>query len=219
MDNAVALVQAYLHINGYFTVTEYPVVEAMKYHGYRTATDLDILAFRFPGAERLVPVKGRRQPTDVEVFAPDPALGALAEHADMIIGEVKEGCAELNQGATDPDVLRAVLTRFGCCSPEEVPQVVKALLQRGHTVTPCGHRIRMIAFGSVTEPRGDRKYEVISLGHVVSFLQDYIRQHWEVLRQAQFKDSTFGFLVMLEKARLGGGALLPSGMSIEKRRA
>jgi hypothetical protein len=25
MDNAVALVQAYLHVNGYFTVAEYPV--------------------------------------------------------------------------------------------------------------------------------------------------------------------------------------------------
>jgi len=25
MDNAVALVQAYLRVNGYFTVTEYPV--------------------------------------------------------------------------------------------------------------------------------------------------------------------------------------------------
>jgi hypothetical protein len=29
MDNAVALVRAYLHVNGYFTVTEYPVVEAV----------------------------------------------------------------------------------------------------------------------------------------------------------------------------------------------
>lgn len=28
MDTAVALVQAYLHVNGYFTVTEYPVLEA-----------------------------------------------------------------------------------------------------------------------------------------------------------------------------------------------
>ena len=27
MDNAVALVQAYLRVNGYFTVVEYPVLE------------------------------------------------------------------------------------------------------------------------------------------------------------------------------------------------
>lgn len=30
MDNAVALVQAYLHVNGYFTVAEYPVLEVLK---------------------------------------------------------------------------------------------------------------------------------------------------------------------------------------------
>ena len=218
MDNAVALVQAYLNLNGYFTVTEYPVIEAMKEH-YRVATDLDILALRFPGAERLVPTRGRKSTNGVEVFAPDPVLGDLSEHADMIIGEVKEGHAELNRGATDPNVLRAVLTRFGCCPVEEVPQAVKALLQRGSTITPCGHRVRMIAFGSVTGPRGNHKYEVISLGHVVSFLQDYIRQHWEVLRHAQFKDSTFGFLLTLEKARLGNGSLWPSSTSVEKEQA
>ena len=55
MDTAVALVETYLRINGYFTVTEYPVIEAVHYDGYRTITDLDILAFRFSGAGRLVP--------------------------------------------------------------------------------------------------------------------------------------------------------------------
>lgn len=34
MDTAVALVNAYLHINGYFTVTEYQVIES-HYHGAR----------------------------------------------------------------------------------------------------------------------------------------------------------------------------------------
>ena len=48
MDHAVALVEAYLRVNGYFTVSEYPVVEARRYGGFRTATDLDILAFASP---------------------------------------------------------------------------------------------------------------------------------------------------------------------------
>lgn len=43
MDTAVALVNAYLHINGYFTVTEYQVIES-HYNGARARTDLDILA-------------------------------------------------------------------------------------------------------------------------------------------------------------------------------
>ncbi len=53
MDNAVALVEAYLRMNGYSAVAEYPFVEAMRQRGHRVATDLDILAFRFPGAGRL----------------------------------------------------------------------------------------------------------------------------------------------------------------------
>jgi hypothetical protein len=40
MDNAVALVQAYLRVNGYFTVAEYPVLEATRDGGYRAATDV-----------------------------------------------------------------------------------------------------------------------------------------------------------------------------------
>jgi len=31
MDTAVALVQAYLNVNGYFTVVEYPVLEAFRH--------------------------------------------------------------------------------------------------------------------------------------------------------------------------------------------
>jgi len=49
MDNAVALVQAYLRINGYFTVAEFPILEGS--HGQlHEVTDLDMLAIRFPGA-------------------------------------------------------------------------------------------------------------------------------------------------------------------------
>lgn len=71
MDAAVGIVQAYLRVNGYLTVAEYPVLEAARAGGYRTATDLDILAIRFPRAGRLVAgvdLEGGR-------FEPDPALG------------------------------------------------------------------------------------------------------------------------------------------------
>ena len=47
MDTCVALVQAYLHVNGYFTVAEYPVLEAYRGNRARIVTDLDILACRF----------------------------------------------------------------------------------------------------------------------------------------------------------------------------
>ena len=52
MDTAVALVQSYLYMNGYFTVTEYPVLELMADGEYRTVTDVDVLAVHIPGAGR-----------------------------------------------------------------------------------------------------------------------------------------------------------------------
>jgi len=199
MDNAVALVQAYLRVNGYFTVAEYPVVEAMRPGGYRVATDLDILAFRFPRAGRLVP--GARREETV-IASPDPELAVRGDGADMLIGEVKEGRAELNAAATDPDVLRAALTRFGCCPPDQVAHFVDALMHKGQVLTPAGHRIRMVAFGSI-EPGGTHRFSVIRLGHVVQFLRQYLRDNWDVLHNAEFKDPAFGFLMTLEKAEHG----------------
>jgi hypothetical protein len=61
----------------------------------------------------------------------------------------------------------------------------------------------MVAFGALRGSSGSPKYEVISLGHIESFLHDYICQHWEVLHQAQFKDPVLRFLVMLEKGQRG----------------
>lgn len=202
MDNAVALVQTYLHVNGYFTVAEYPIIGSGRHGGYRTVTDLDILAFRFPGATRLVPrLHGRGDGGHRE--EPDPVLGTPADQADMLIGEVKEGRAQMNEAATDPVVLQAALARFGCCPSMNTRQVAETLLRKGQTVLPSGHRLRMVACGLVRPQEAHPVYVTIPMGHVVEFLQKYLRRHWEVLRHAQFKDPVFGFLATLEKARQG----------------
>ena len=52
MDSAVALVNAYLHVQGYFTVAEYPVIKRDKHESYSTVTEPRILAIRFPGHPR-----------------------------------------------------------------------------------------------------------------------------------------------------------------------
>jgi len=200
MDNAVALVQAYLQVNGYFTVTEYPVLEAAR-HGIETATDIDLMAFRFPGAGRLVPARtGAKEQWLTEV---DPALAAPADQVDMLIGEVKEGRAELNRAARDPTVLRVSLVRFGCCSASHVPEMVERLMHDGMADMPNGHRVRLVAFGSTVDPGGEQPYRSIALGHVLSFLDNYLQEHWSVLRHAQFKHPAFSLLVTLEKARRG----------------
>jgi len=198
MDSAVAIVNAYLQLNGYFTVTEYPIIEADS-HGARARTDIDILAMRFPGAGRLVS-KPQFGCTKVPILPPDIHLNCPPDKADMIIGEVKEGKAEFNERFWDPIVLRSALARFGCCSFEHAETTAEELLRRGHALTHSGHWVRLVAFGSSPDRPHAKHYEVISLGHVYDFLIEYIREHWDVVQAAEFKDPAFGFLVVLEKA-------------------
>lgn len=205
MDSAVSLVRAYLRVSGYFTITEFPVVEAMpRKPGYQEATDLDVLAFRFPDAARMIPGESRSRADDHPPFEPDPRLVPDASAPDMIIGEVKQGAAELNPSARRKEVLAAALARFGCCPVDGASETVQTLVREGSAVTPDGHRLRLVAFGSSVSAGGATTYEQIPLGHVLEYLQGYIRDHWPVLRHAHFKDSAFAFLVLQEKARRNG---------------
>jgi hypothetical protein len=125
MDTAVALVQSYLYMNGYFTVTEYPVLELMSDGEYRTVTDVDVLAVRIPGAGR--------DDNDVSgsFVSVDPDLDVDLKRIDLIIAEVKEGRAELNASARDPKVLRAALNRFGALGEERTSRVIAAYSTMG----------------------------------------------------------------------------------------
>ena len=201
MDNAVGLVQAYLRVNGYFTVSEYPILEGTRSGGFRTVTDLDILAFRFPGAGPHP--AGWRASHDGTLPLPDPALGIEAGQADMLVGEVKEGPAVLNAAATDPGVLHAALVRFGCSAPEDAHQAVTTLVREGRAPLPGGHCIRLVAFGATSEEGAVHKYRVIRLGHIVEFLRRYLREHWELVRHSEMKDAALGFMLLTEKALRG----------------
>jgi hypothetical protein len=205
MDSATALTRVYLHLNGYFTVTEYPVLELMARGGYRAATDIDILAYRLPQSGGLLPARDRRaRVADVQDFVPDPELGEFGSHPDLLIAEVKEGAAELNRGARTPAVLTAVLTRFACAPSSEQPHVVEALLRKGEATVSSGLRIRLLAFGSsIPVVASPGAYRRISLGHVIDFLQRHLREHWDLISQAQIHDPGFGFLATMEKARRG----------------
>ncbi|MBY0497545.1 MAG: hypothetical protein K2Y23_25350 [Cyanobacteria bacterium] len=194
MDIAVALVQAYLHVNGYFTVAEYPVMEASGVGPARSITDLDILAFRFAGAGHRVV---RRGGDESEVPRTDPLLRCPPDHPDMIVGEVKEGAARFNAAMRNPAVLGVALARFGCCSPEHVGHATQQLLSKGAAVMPSGHSIRMIAFGDT--PERQQPGIVISMRHVVEYVQTYLRDNWPVLRHTQIRDPALGLLALIEK--------------------
>lgn len=200
MDSAVALVQTYLRVNGYFTVCEYPIVELRG--GFQAATDMDVLAFRFPGAERVVPGEDERRRRRHARFQVDPVLHVPADHPDMIVGEVKEGTAEFNRAGRRPDVLAAALARFGCCSGDAAQTLADELVSSGRAETPQGHAVRLVAFGSAVGG-GHEPYLRVPLGHVTRFLEDWIEEHWAVMRHAQLKDPVLAFLVALAKARRG----------------
>ena len=157
MNSAVALVEAYLHANGYFTVTEYPIIEAMEGETFRVRTDIDIMAMRLPGARRLIPGRRSRGRTKRTVFEPDPTLRPTDDRVDLLIGEVKE------------------------CHAEDGP------------------RVRLVAVGSHGAPR--KSYDVITLGHILEFFHETIRQHWDIMQHAHFTHPGLGFLMMQEKAR------------------
>jgi hypothetical protein len=159
MDNAVALVQAYLRINGYFTVAEYPILETHGRNAVQMATDIDILAFRFPGAIRQVSGK---------------------------------------HSMRNPAILSVALARFGCCDPEHAERTARKLLGSGRAETPEGHLVRIVVFASGGAE--ERRFQVISLAHVTEFLRSYLREHWEVLHHAQFRDPVLSLLMTLEKA-------------------
>jgi hypothetical protein len=205
MDHAVALVQAYLQLNGYFTSAEYPIIAAAGRNGFRTLTDIDVLAFRFPaGLPSAEPVSShKRVPRGLDMSDIDPGLGVPPDSIDMVIGEVKEGRVGINSGARDPEILKAVISRLGDSNLDR-DSVVADLLAHGAATLPSGFVIRLIAFGSFPPGAPVPPCRIISLGHVLEFLQRYVRKHWNMLRHLQFKDPAFGFLMTLEKAKRGG---------------
>src|SRR5215218_3021977 len=145
MDHAVSLVQAYLQLNGYFTSAEHPIIVGAGRAGFRTITDVDILAFRFPSG---APVHAaRKNPQGLDVTEIDPGLGVSDASIDTIIGEVKEGRVGINSGIRDPAVLKAVISRFTTDS-EEHDRVVEELLNTGNSMLPSGYMIRLVAFGA-----------------------------------------------------------------------
>lgn len=204
VDHAVGLVQVYLRINGYFTVSEYPVIVPSTGGGYRSATDLDILAVRFPRAgHRGGEITAPGGVGSIEERIPDPVLGVSADHPDMLIGEVKEDRAELNRGAADLAVVEAALRRFGCCDQASADRVARELRRRGQATLPNGHPVRLVAFGSAEGDHPNPPYLRITHAHILGFLGDYVRQFWAPLHVAEAKDAALGFLLLQEKARRG----------------
>jgi len=193
MDHAVALVQAYLQVNGYFTVAEFPVLARLPGGGFKSATDIDLLALRLRGSRGGAVAGGSD-------FEPDPELEIPDVSLDVLLIEVKEGRAELNRSAKNPEILRSVLARFGL-DDHTSPKSLSNLERHGEGRWPGDVAVRMLAFGSVVDPAVVRGFRAISLPHVTRYLSTYLDADWEALRHAHFRDAALGLLALFEQVR------------------
>ncbi len=211
MDTAVGVVKAYLELCGYFVLAELPVREANG-DGYRDITDVDVLAVRFPHP----PVVRLRQVTDpLDVFLGiDPALHALDEGVDVIVGEVKEGRARLNPSLRRAETLAFALRRVGCCPERQIPGEVQAILRTGlQEMAMPGQvrcRVRIVVFGGSGES-GERGVHTILLAHCWQFIEEKLQRAGKLLAGVHFKDPVLGFFMLHDKVVRQRGQPSPSG--------
>ncbi|MEJ2538995.1 MAG: hypothetical protein P8188_03245 [Gemmatimonadota bacterium] len=204
MNAGVDLVQAYLHLNGFLTITELPVIRAGR-RGYEEVTDLDVLAVRFPWAAFTVP-RGRPGPDDDLSLQLDTSLVSDQERVDVIIGEVKEGKPRINDTLRTEDALLTALRRVGLGPDEALLPVVEELQRsgeskrdaRGGFIVPF--RVRLLAFGhGKSGKRG--QYSVVSLAHVAGFVENYLDRYHSVLMPSDLPEPVLGILHLLRKLR------------------
>lgn len=204
MNAGVRLTQSYLYLNGYFTVTELPVIRQGRGGQYREVTDLDLLGIRYPRAEWVVPRGRPGEGRDLRIRS-DPLLVQDREVVDVIIAEVKEGKARINDTLRTRDALQTALRRVGCCpealldrKTEELQQVGSAELAGHEAGIPT--RIRLVAFGAGESGVRDG-FEVISLQHVARFIDELLDRYHDVLTPADLGATPLGLLHLLRKLR------------------
>lgn len=200
MNAGVAVVRAYLRLNGYLVLDEVPIVLPDGLGGYRTHTDVDIVAVRFPRVRMGVPdAEGRiADPIDT-----DPTLDVPADAIDVIIGEVKEGRAHLNRAVRTPQTLRMGLARVGVCDERELEWTVDSLADHAAVRLDDSmpvRQVRLVAFGSGTSRRTDT-HHVVSLKDAWEFMRDLVEREHEFLLPASIPDPIVGLLHLGNKLR------------------
>jgi hypothetical protein len=204
MDTCVSLVHAYLRFNGYVAIPEQPVLvgEGRPFR-YHTATDVDILAVRFPNAAVVVPRDSGlgRAEEDLQLRV-DPTLNLLGKAVDVIIGEVKQSRPRLNPALREPDVLYATLRRVDPGFDKPLRNTIKELIAKGEAQCESGGRrwrFRLFAFGEGTPAVEVGPYFSIQLSHVAMFLIQCMREHHQVWKDAQFGDPVLDLLHLFDK--------------------
>lgn len=204
MDTCVALVNAYLRFNGYVAAPEHPVLVGQgRPYRYHTATDIDILAVRFPNAAVVVPRdSGIGRMSDDLHLEIDPLLDLRGGTVDVIVGEVKQSRPRLNPALRESEVLYATLRRIDPGFDTPLEETIDELIRNGVAESASGGRrwrFRLFAFGEGTPVLESGRFTSIQLSHAAMFLTSCIREHHQVWKDAQFGDPVLDLLHLFDK--------------------
>jgi hypothetical protein len=198
VDIAVNLVENYLRLTGYMTLSEFEVQRRDKKGHFKTVTDIDIMGIRFPGD---VYIGDPHKAEDCEMLViNDPVLKLEDDTIDVIVGEVKQGQAEFNPGIKDHGVLHSMLRRVEWIYGVKLNEVIDGLQRSGiHNAPGRGGgrvRTRLVAFGRSRHS----DVNTIALGHIVTTMLGFFEEHEEAFRPMQFREPAPAFLSLLLKA-------------------
>lgn len=198
MDAAGPLVEIFLRLNGYLTLSEWQV-QALNDRGqWETITDVDVLAVRFPGAFYLAdshdPDIQSTLRVEGEILMLEPGV------IDVIVGEVKEGEAIFNPAITRETTLHTVLHRLQWLYEKPgIEQVVRDLSSMGisESQAPGGTevRTRLVAFGQAPQVT----LNTVPIGAVLEQSAALLAAHDDLLRSARFANPVAATLKLLHK--------------------
>lgn len=198
MDIAVNLVESYLRLNGYLTLSEFEVQARRSDGGFDTITDIDIMGIRFPGPVYAGDPHGGSD--SHLLLLDDPALLLEEGQIDVIVGEVKQGAAEFNPGIRRHKVLHSILRRVEWLFDGGIDQIVDDLGARKLCEAPARGggtiRVRLVAFGRAPET----SLHTISHTHIIETLMGFFAGVDHAFRPVQFRDPAPAMLSLLLKS-------------------
>jgi hypothetical protein len=197
MDIAVNLVENYLRLTGYLTLSEFEVQARRSDGTFDSITDIDIMAIRFPGP---VYAGDPHDPDEAHLLVlDDPVLQLEEDQIDLIIGEVKQGSAEFNPGIKRHQVLHSVLRRVEWLFAGSIDGVVDDLGDTLMCVAPARGggtiRVRLVAFGRAPE----NDLHTISHTHIVETMMRFFTDLGEAFKPISFSDPAPAMLSLLRK--------------------
>jgi hypothetical protein len=198
MDIAVNLVETYLRLNGYLTISEFEVQERRPDGEFRSVTDIDIMAIRFPG--EIYAGDPHEVPDTRLLLLEDSELRLEPDQIDVIIGEVKQAEAEFNPGIRNHKVLHQMLQRIEWLFAGDLAAIVDDLASRNLCVTAARGggeiRVRLVAFGRA--PQSD--LNTMTHAHMVAKLLEFFSGTDMAFRPVQFRDPAPAMLNLLLKS-------------------